>query len=476
MLYFFSGLGGAGTLPLAFILKGMGHDIAWSDRGRDQQQNPDKFNHLEAIWPQVYPQDGSGLLALKDKIAAVIPSGSVEADVPEMKAARDLGLPVIKRPELLSQLFNAAPTGISIAGTSGKTTTTGMTGFMLGQLGQDPTVMNGGVFRNFAAQNPWCCAMVGKGGIFVTESDESDGTISLYHPAIAVLTNISLDHKSMDELRGLFGAYLNGAKQAVVNADDAEVMALTHPADTITYGINNAKARLVAENIKLMPDGSTCTVADSKTGLKVPLRLNLLGKHNISNALAAMGVALALRQDMGKAAAALGRFTGIQRRLEIIGQNNGITVIDDFAHNPDKISASLSALRSFHGRLLVMFQPHGFGPIRTMRHELVDSFASHLIEGDKLYMPEPFYAGGTVDRSVTSQHLVDDLKARGVEAISGPSRDALLPALLAKAQPGDRIVVMGARDDTLADYARQLLEKLTAPAPAPARSGAAPAP
>lgn len=461
MLYFFSGLGGAGALPLAFILKGLGHDIAWSDRGRDQKQNPAKFDYLQSVWPLAYPQDGSGLEVLRDNITAIVPSGSVEADVPEMKLARDLGIPVIKRPELLSQLFNEARTGISIAGTSGKTTTTGMTGFMLQQLGQDPTVMNGGVFRNFTDQNPWCCALVGQSGIFVTESDESDGTISLYRPAIAVLTNISLDHKSMDELRTLFADYLGVAKQVVVNADDAEVMALKQPAGAITYALDNPEARLKAEDIKLMPDGSTCNVADSKTGIKIPLRLRLIGRHNISNALAALGVALALKLDLGKAAAALGRFTGIQRRLEIIGQQNGVTVIDDFAHNPDKISASLSALRSFHGRLLVMFQPHGFGPIRTMRHELVESFASHLIEGDRLYMPEPFYAGGTVDRSVTSQHLVDDLKAKGVDAVVGASRDALLPAILAEAQPGDRVVIMGARDDTLADYARLLLQKIS---------------
>lgn len=463
MTYFFSGLGGAGTLPLAFILKGLGHKIAWSDRGRDQGQNPAKFTYLESVWPQVFAQDGSGLHTLKGEITAVVPSGSVEGNVPDIVAARELNLPIIKRPELLARLFNEAQTGVAIAGTSGKTTTTGMTGFMLQALGQDPTVMNGGVFRNFSDANPYCCALLGQSGVFVTECDESDGSISLYKPAIAVLTNISLDHKSMDELRALFAAYLATAPRAVLNADDAEVAALAqgYAGEAVTYGLANAAARLFASGITLQPHGSTCSVRDSVTGVSAQLELKVLGKHNISNALAALGVAVALGHDLAAAAKALGNFTGIQRRLEVIGQQNGMTVIDDFAHNPDKISASLSALRSFDGRLLVLFQPHGFGPIRTMRRELVESFAQHLAKGDRLYMPEPFYAGGTVDRSVTSQHLVDDLKALGVDAVVGPNRDVLGAQLLAAARPGDRIVVMGARDDTLADYARDLLNRLS---------------
>lgn len=462
MMYFFSGLGGAGTLPLAYILKGLGHDIAWSDRGRDQQQNPAKFAYLEKEWPHVFPQDGSGLHALKSQITAIIPSGSVEADIPEIKAAHELGLPIIKRPALLAELFNKAKLGVAIAGTSGKTTTTGMTGFMLRQLGQDPTVMNGGVFRNFTDSNPYCCAMVGQSGVFVTECDESDGSIALYRPQVAVLTNISLDHKSMEELRALFTAYLASAPRAVLNVDDAETAALAaaYKGEAVTFGLTAPEARLYASEVQLLPNGSTCSVRDSKTGRQIVLNLRVLGKHNISNALAALGVAVALDLDLQQATKALADFTGIQRRLEVIGQKNGITVIDDFAHNPDKISASLSALRSFEGRLLVLFQPHGFGPIRTMRRELVESFARHLAIGDKLYMPEPFYAGGTVDRSVTSQHLTDDLIALGVDAQAGPSRDAMAPALLAEARVGDRVIVMGARDDTLADFARKLLTDL----------------
>lgn len=460
MLYFFSGLGGAGTLPLAFILKGLGHDIAWSDRGRDRGQNPAKFKALETIWPQAYPQDGSGLHALGNKIAAIIPSGSVEADVPELVAARALNIPLKKRPEMLAELFNAAPTGVAIGGTSGKTTTTGMTGYLLEQLGADPTVMNGGVFRNYKDRNPWCCALVGQSGVFVSEVDESDGTIALYRPKIAVLTNISLDHKSMDELRALFRTYIESAQTAVLNIDDTEVRSLGARPGDITYGLENADARLSAHDITLLPGGSRCLVRDNSNGQQATLSLQVLGKHNISNALAALCVAVSLGHDLQKACMALGSFIGIERRLEVIGTQNGITVIDDFAHNPDKVAASLSALKAFPGRLLIMFQPTGFGPLRFMRHELAASFARHLGPQDKLFMPEPFYAGGTADRTPISVDVVADMKAQGVDATVWDDRSAATASLLAAARPGDRIVVMGARDDTLGDYARGLLAQL----------------
>lgn len=462
MMYFFSGLGGAGTLPLAFILKGLGHEIAWSDRGRDLNQNPEKFAFLQKIWPRVYPQDGSGPRELASQIEALIPSGSVEPTVPDIAAATAVHLHIVKRPEMLAQLFNAAEQGIAIAGTSGKTTTTGMSGYLLHKLGRNPTVMNGGVFRNFKADNPWCCAMVGKSGLFVTEVDESDGSIALYRPQVAVLTNISLDHKSMEELRALFSAYLATAKCAVLNLDDAEVRSLasTYHGEAITFGLENEAARLNATSIRLRPSGSDCVVTDSKTGHSAKLSLMVLGRHNISNALAAIAAALAVGASLEESCAALAEFAGIERRLEVIGEKNGITVIDDFGHNPDKIAASLKALRAFEGRLLLMFQPHGFGPLRLMRHELVESFAAHLAAGDRLYIPEPFYAGGTVDRSVTSSHIVNDLIARGIPATVWPDRASITPALLTDAKPGDRIIVMGARDDTLGAYARGLLERL----------------
>jgi UDP-N-acetylmuramate--alanine ligase len=163
---------------------------------------------------------------------------------------------------------------------------------------------------------------------------------------------------------------------------------------------------------------------------------------------------------LATAAAHLGEFSGIRRRLEIIGTANEITVVDDFAHNPAKISATLETLHAFPGRLLVMFQPHGYGPIRLMRDALVDCFANGLRDEDVLVMPEPVYFGGTVDRSVGSNDIVREIQRCGLKAFAFPDRGACGDMLVRLASRGDRIVVMGARDDSLSQFAYELLRRL----------------
>ena len=181
------------------------------------------------------------------------------------------------------------------------------------------------------------------------------------------------------------------------------------------------------------------------------------GRHNVSNALAAIAAAKASNVSLSAAARALNEFQGVKRRLEFVGEESGVTIIDDFGHNPDKISATLNTLHDFPGRLLLMFQPHGFGPLKKMKDEFIDCFAGNLAGDDILLMPEPVYFGGTVDRSVSSQDIADGVtaKCRSAEALA--DRDACGKRLIELAKPGDRIVVMGARDDTLSDFAAGLL-------------------
>jgi UDP-N-acetylmuramate--alanine ligase len=156
----------------------------------------------------------------------------------------------------------------------------------------------------------------------------------------------------------------------------------------------------------------------------------------------------------------LGEFGGIRRRLEIVGTANEITIIDDFAHNPDKISATLKTLHAFPGRLLVMFQPHGYGPIRLMKDALVDCFVSGLGDEDVLIMPEPVYFGGTVDRSVGSREVICEIERRGRKAFAFPERSACGDALIRLARRSDRIVIMGARDESLSQFARELIRRI----------------
>ena len=199
------------------------------------------------------------------------------------------------------------------------------------------------------------------------------------------------------------------------------------------------------------------------TGETVEVALKVPGLHNVANALAALSAAKACGVPLAEAAAHLGAFSGIRRRLEVVGAANDITVIDDFAHNPDKISATLETMHAFPGRLLLMFQPHGYGPIRLMRDALVDCFASGMRDEDVLVMPEPVYFGGTVDRSVGSRDIIGDIERHGRKALAFPDRPACGDALARLARRGDRIVIMGARDDSLSQFARELLQRLAVP-------------
>jgi UDP-N-acetylmuramate--alanine ligase len=468
--YFFCGIGGSGMLPLALILRAKGATVAGSDRALDQGRTAPKFEYLKRQGIVLFPQDGSGVTRPEQIVVA---STAVEETVPDIQSARRLGANLMTRAELLAELFNAAPQSIGVAGTSGKSTTTGMIGWILKATGHDPTVMNGAVMTNFVSSDaPFASALVSQGDAFVSEVDESDGSIVLYRPEIAVVNNISLDHKSMDELRALFRDFTAKAKVAVLNLDNDETAALIPTArSAITYSLGNPKADLVASDIGPAPDGIAFEVisrgdAETRSPISSPrpprlrVKLKVPGRHNVANALAALAAAKAVCVPLEDAAHALGEFKGIRRRLEVVGSANGITVIDDFAHNPDKIAATLSTLHDFPGRLLVMFQPHGFSPLTKMKDEFIDGFAKGLSAEDVLIMPEPVYFGGTTKREVTSEDIAAGVRAAGHRALAFADRAACGTKLIELAKQGDRIVIMGARDDTLTTFAQGLLAQL----------------
>ena len=398
------------------------------------------------------------------------------------------------RAELNAQLFNASVLPIGVAGTSGKSTVTGMIGWILHAVGRDPTVMNGAVMKNFvSADTPFASALVGAGDAFVSEVDESDGSIALYRPRIAVLNNVSLDHKTLDELRVLFGDFIGHARTAVINLDNGEgaALAMALPEGRrLTFAIEG-EADLVAERLVPEPFGIAFDLViaspspfrrfappslsqGEREGARPAqpggkgegetvhhnVRLQVPGRHNVSNALAAIGACVAAGVPLAEATEAIGGFTGLRRRMELVGTANRVAVIDDFGHNPDKIAATLDTLHAFPGRLLILFQPHGYGPLKQMRRELVASFVERLRGGDLLVLSDPVYHGGTVVREVTSADIVADIAATGAQALHIPDRAAAAAHLVAQARSGDRIVVMGARDDTLSALAADMVEAL----------------
>ena len=459
--YFFCGIGGSGMLPLALTMQTMGHVVEGSDRSLDQGRTAPKFEFLRGQGIGLHPQDGSGI-SHADQI--LVTSTAVEDTVPDVISARRVGARQMIRAELLAELFNAASHSIGIAGTSGKSTTTGMVGWILHQAGRKPTILNGAVMNNFITPDmPFASAVGGDPKLVVSEVDESDGSIALFDPRIAVLNNVAIDHKPLDELRSLFRDFVGKSETAILNLDNDETAAIaeeTTSGKAITYSLSNPRADLRATDLVPAPGGIAFQVTEQTPGAHWPVDLPVPGQHNVENALAALAAAQASGIALEQACGFLESFNGIQRRLEIAGAANGITVIDDFAHNPDKIAATLTTLHEFPGRLLILFQPHGFGPLRLMKDAFIDCFAHGLEEDDILLMPEPIYFGGTVERTVTSGDITRGIEARGREAHALPDRDACGEKLLELARPGDRILVMGARDDTLSEFAAELLREL----------------
>jgi UDP-N-acetylmuramate--alanine ligase len=459
--YFFCGIGGSGMTPLALIIQARGGRVEGSDRALDQGRNSERFDFLRARGVQLHSQDGNGI---RRDSQILVTSAAVEETVPDVQSARRVGAAVMTRAKLLAQLFNHAAHGVGVAGTSGKSTTVGMIGWILHRAGKSPTIMNGADMKNFIDQaSPFASARVGDGDIFVSEVDESDGSIALFEPEVAVVNNISLDHKSLDELRTLFRDFVAGAQTAVLNLDNAETAALAadlKPGRAITYSLRAVSADLLASAPTPAPTGIAFKVKAPDSSETVTVELKVPGLHNVSNALAALCVAKVYGVGLAEAASHLSEFSGIRRRLEVVGTANEITVIDDFAHNPDKIAATLQTLHAFPGRLLLMFQPHGYGPIRLMRNALVDCFVGGLNDEDVLVMPEPVYFGGTADRSVGSRELISEIKRHGRNAFAFPDRGGCGDALVKLARRGDRIVIMGARDDSLSHFAREVLRRL----------------
>jgi UDP-N-acetylmuramate--alanine ligase len=459
--FFLVGIGGSGMMPLATILRGRGAIVEGSDRGLDQGRVPAKFDSLRARGIGLFAQDGSGIVS-PDQI--VVASAAVEDDVADIVAAQRTGCTRMRRADLLSALFDQSRLPIGVAGTSGKSTVTGMIGWILHATGRDPTVMNGAVMKNFAHPDaPFASALVGAGEAFVSEVDESDGSIAGYRPRIAVLNNVSLDHKGLDELRRLFADFIAKAETAIVNLDNDEAAALATalPKERLaTFGLDR-DADFAARAIVEAPFSVAFDLI-AGGGPPIPVALQVPGRHNVANALAAIAASVAAGVSLAQAAQAIAGFTGLRRRFDLVGEAGGVAVIDDFGHNPDKIAATLDTLHAFPGRLLVLFQPHGYGPLKVMRRELVAMFAERLAPADVLVLPDPVYHGGTVAREVGSAEIVADIAAAGREAHYVADRADAAARLVAMARPGDRIVVMGARDDTLSLLAADMLAALRA--------------
>jgi UDP-N-acetylmuramate--alanine ligase len=424
-----------------------GRPVSGSDRDFDRGRNLGVKAALEKLGIKIYPQDGS---AINDAAAELALSTAIEDSNPEVVKAKELGLKITHRSELLAAQVNRFDT-IAVAGTSGKSTAAAMLFAVLeaGNLG--PSIITGGALGALKERGLIGNAFRGKGKILVVEADESDGTIVRYRPKTGLLLNISKDHKEVAELNKIFGEFAGHCGRLLVNADDAPAAALLPASEK--FGFSSGKWRVT--DIKTGPFSSSFKINGVEFSLPAP------GLYNIENALAACAAASVYEVKLEEAAAGLKNFRGVERRFVLMGEKNGVTVIDDYAHNPAKISALLKALHQSPGRrVLAVYQPHGFTPTRHLKAELIESFASGLNREDMLIMPEIYYAGGTVSKNISSKDISDAVAARGLKASYFANRPEIPAAVSKLARPGDIIAVMGARDATLADFAAEILKAL----------------
>ena len=449
----FCGISGNGMSPLAQILSLRGEEVFGSDRSFDNHLDADRKKDLEDMGIKIIPQDGSAI----SKDMKVYISAALDESNPDVKKALELGIEVKKRSDLLAEVFAGYEFGVAVGGTSGKTTTTAMIGYIWDKAGKKPCVINGGVLRNYENEKGLRNFIYNEDKICVIEADESDGSICKYHPDIALINNISHDHTSMEKLNEYFKIFASHAKDVlVVNYDCELTRNLRGSNKTVSFSTLNPAADFYAEDIKFLPDGLQYNFRGEI------FKLNLFGRFNVSNALAAIAVCSQMGIEPYEAAHILESFQGIKRRLEIVGTNDrNITLIDDFAHNPSKIASSLKALKEYEGRLIVMYQSHSPFSAQNTGAEVAEAVAETLGKDDIFLMPEVYMLNKDTDKGITGANIINAIKAHGfANALFLENKENVRRYILENARPGDRIVIMGARDNTLPELSRRLLKEL----------------
>jgi UDP-N-acetylmuramate--alanine ligase len=446
--YFFIGIAGTGMSAIAQYLKAAGHTVAGSDRQFQKDQFNESQAALEAEGIHCFEQGGNGITPNVD---VVVVSTAIEESVPEVQQARALGKPIKKRSEILAAIVSKKKT-IAIGGTSGKSTTTAMLFEILSHAGLDPSVIGGAGLTRLIKQGKIGNAAYGKGDWLVIEADESDGSIVQYHPEIGVLLNVDKDHQDLDALMELFKTFKGHSRKFIVNKSHPLAASLSAN-DENDFDVEDLPVSSIHAN-HFHQQGSAIHFKIGDIGFVV----NSPGKHNMENALAAIATAHAIGIDFQRASEALKGYEGIYRRHQVLGEKNGVTVVDDFAHNPVKCARSIEACQPFSEKLIAWFQPHGYGPTRFLRHDFVEEIAKVLRPQDEIWMSEIYYAGGTAVKDISANDLINDLKNRGVNAYFVEDRNQLIPAIRPHFTPSTTLLLMGARDPSLGSFAQSLFE------------------
>jgi len=445
----FIGIGGVGMSGIAQILLGLGHKVSGSDSKASQVTE-----RLQAQGAVCYTGHRAHQVDGADK---VVVSSAIHEDNEELMAARSLNIPVTRRGEMLAGLM-AGKKGIAVAGTHGKTTTTAMISLLLARNGLDPTILVGGELPAIGGN-----AVLGQGDWLVAEADESDGSFLLLGPVIAVVTNIEDDHLehygSQEEITRAFARFLDRIPPdgtAVLCTDDANIRAILekYQGPYLTYGTTGSPDFLLRV---LTLAGLSGTAEISYRGRVLGrLELGVPGRHNLLNACAAVAVGTFAGLPFPAMAAVLAEFKGVRRRFEIVGQSGGITVVDDYAHHPSEIKATLqAATQASGGRIVACFQPHRFS--RTAR--LAAEFAGAFDDADLVIISDVYSAGEKPLAGVSGRSVVDAFQGKnGRVVMYRPTLREVVDYLAGAVRPGDLVLTLGAGDIYRAG--RELLTRL----------------
>ncbi|MEM7009339.1 MAG: UDP-N-acetylmuramate--L-alanine ligase [Thermodesulfobacteriota bacterium] len=430
----FVGIGGIGMSGIAEVLINMGYEISGSDLG--QSSTVKRLKDLGAkisIGHSAKNVEGSGVVVI---------SSAIRADNPEVVRANELNIPVIPRAEMLAELMRLRY-GIAVAGSHGKTTTTSMVAAVLSYGKLDPTIVVGGKVKAMGTN-----ARLGRGKFMVVEADESDGSFLRLSPVISVLTNIDEEHmdyyKDMAELESTFLEFLNkipfyGLSVLCLDCPRVKALSKDFKKRIITYGFDK-DAELRAENVEVSGFETNFNVILNSTELG-SITLNVPGRHNAQNALAAIAIGLELGMSFDEVSKGLSEFRGIDRRLQVKGEARGITVVDDYAHHPKEIEVTLSALKDSHdGRVVVIFQPHRYSRTKL----LFDEFVEALSHTDMLYIMDIYAASEDPVDGISSENLVQSISKKGQKNVHYLNGDKMLKTVVDNLKSDDLVITLGA--------------------------------
>ncbi|BAY51979.1 UDP-N-acetylmuramate--alanine ligase [Thermostichus vulcanus NIES-2134] len=439
--FHFIGIGGIGMSALAYILAKKGLRVSGSDL------RPNRLTEqLAELGVQIFIGQSAANLERYPftPLPQVICSSAIRSDNPEYLAAQHLGCPIFHRSDVLAALMHRSQS-IAVAGTHGKTTTSSMIAYLLLQAGLDPTIIVGGEVAAWQGN-----ARVGQSPYLVAEADESDGSLRKFHPRIGVITNIELDHpdhyNSLEEVVATFQQFADQAEIVIACADCPNIRDRLHHPRLLTYSLQRqAAVDYCVDHIQYTAEGTTARVWERGTSLGI-LQLNVLGAHNLQNALAVIAVGRYLGIDFATIAAALLEFRGARRRFEERGQVNGIRFIDDYAHHPSEIMATLEAARLQVGtqtpwqRIVAVFQPHRYSRTQT----LLKAFGQCFTAADHVIFTDIYSAGEPDPGTISGADVATCARQYHASVDYCPTLEAVQTRLAHLLQPGDLVIFLGA--------------------------------